>query len=461
MSDLSELSRKELISIINQMKEENCLLKTQLNEYKNDSKKCKSEKSSQTVNNKSFSDRICDDLSPVLLQFLSLEDKARLECVSKQFERTVFKRHYELYINVSPKQHKYYLRNKNFGKRYDNYYYIEKSDQSMDSFEALLKKCPNITSIVLDRGDQDKLNQVFRLIIENCNNLNEVIVKNDINDSNFEEFQQKFGPKIKYLRTYRELIELNLFPNIEKVLIPFNDSTIAQLKLAQLKQLEIVFNQEHILQTVIDTFPTLTHLNLYISSYEENAIYKPLKNISNLKHLIHYKLNTRFVYNKRFCGLFKQMANNCKNLKSIDFSFDIDQSSDLRQLLSHLKAFPLKRLNLWLFFEKHIDVNQMFSFELFKGFENITHLTLGSDLSQTLKESILKEIDINLPNLQYLQIEGYFDTTPEGVQQMADILSRLSRLITIKLNFKPGVDFKPIEDKITKKCRKIREIKMF
>ena len=35
-------------------------------------------------------------------------------------------------------------------------------------------------------------------------------------------------------------------------------------------------------------------------------------------------------------------------------------------------------------------------------------------------------IDINLPNLQYLEIKDIFDTTPEGVTKMADILSRLS-----------------------------------
>ena len=79
---------------------------------------------------------------------------------------------------------------------------------------------------------------------------------------------------------------------------------------------------------------------------------------------------------------------------------------------------------------------------------------------QTLKESILKDIDIHLPKLQYLEIAYMFDTTPEGVTQMADILSRLSRLQTIQLEFKSGVDFKIIEEQITKKCRKIRKIQL-
>ena len=85
--------------------------------------------------------------------------------------------------------------------------------------------------------------------------------------------------------------------------------------------------------------------------------------------------------------------------------------------------------------ENNIDVNQLFSFELFQGFENITHLTLSLNWRQYLNESVLKEIDINLPNLQCLRIENEFFSTPEGVQQMADILSRLSNLETLTLKF--------------------------
>ena len=57
-----------------------------------------------------------------------------------------------------------------------------------------------------------------------------------------------------------------------------------------------------------------------------------------------------------------------------------------------------------------------------------------------------------------MEIKNKFDTTPEGVTQMADILSRLSSLETLKLKFKSGVDFKPIEEQITEKCRKFKEI---
>ena len=437
----------------------------------------------------SFCDRFCDDLCEDILQYLSLEDKLKIQCVSKQIQRTVFKRQYELFVHITDPRISTFGFGQNFRDRRDYYYISNNSDHRfieyhiLDSFKALLKKCPNITSLELKgsyyRNSEyisDKINEVFRLIIENCNNLSEIIVMDVINDSNFEELQRKFGQKLKYFRFNGELYYLSplfRFPNIEKIKFRYlNDiSIVRQLNLAKLKQLKLTgdFDQQLWLQTVIDTFPTLTHFSVFVRSGEENTIYKPLKNISNLKHLIHFQFlmgNGIDNHNNGLNGLLKQMANICRNLRSIDCRYILDvQNSDIRQLLFQLKAFPLKRLNLDLIFisdksSDSIDVNQLFSFELFEGFENITHLRLHFHWRPILKESILKDIDIYLPKLQYLEIKYRFDATPEVVTQMVDILSRLSRLQTIHLVFKSGVDFKPIEEQITKKCRKIKEIKL-
>ena len=300
----------------------------------------------------SFDDRFCDYLSEVILQYLPLKDKLRLEGVSKQFQRIVFQRQYDLYIKgreqnviLSDSSNSYY----NFNNRY-----IEV--QSLNLIKALLKKCPNITTIELDRH-QNKVQEVFRLIIQNCNNLREIIILCAINNinSNLQEFCRKFGPKLKSFESLfpLDIWDLNRFTNIEKVIINYmyEPSTIPQLELAKLKQLEvgIVTDEERTSQTIIDTFPTLTHFNVSTRSGYENAFYKSLKNISNLKHLIHFKLSfgNQFGINNRFCDLFKQMANNCRNLKSIDLDFKINQqNSDIKQLLFLLKAFPaLKRLN--------------------------------------------------------------------------------------------------------------------
>ena len=117
-------------------------------------------------------------------------------------------------------------------------------------------------------------------------------------------------------------------------------------------------------------------------------------------------------------------------------------------MLSQFKAFPeLKRLNLRFSFLDNnnnnyvIDVNQLFSFELFKVLSNITHLTLCFEGKEISNESIFREIFIYLPKLQYLEILDPLNFTSKGDKELADILSLLECLETLKLNFISGVDF--------------------
>ena len=59
-------------------------------------------------------------------------------------------------------------------------------------------------------------------------------------------------------------------------------------------------------------------------------------------------------------------------------------------------------------------------------------------------------------------VEGFEEDGDEEeeyeVTQMGDILSRLSRLQTLKLTFSENIDYNEIEVKIREKCRKIRTI---
>ena len=488
---LSDKSREELYSMINGMKteinelnEENVLLKTELNKYKEKLKKCQSKKRQkssgsealdrQTVNKKSFSDRICDDLCEEILQYLSLEDKLKLEGVSKQFQRTVLKKHYELSIETDNRMQ---YRKINGRYTYNTIqFFIEDIFIDLKSLEVLLKKCPNITSIELNETEEEcDYNPVFRLITKYCNNLREIdFGENQINDENIEEFQRKNREKIIFVHHLKDANNYNLFPNIEKLNLLYSGSKefIPRLNLTKLKNLCLTFDEEeeYTIEKSVDTFPTLTHF--YLRSYSENEIniLKSLEFISNLKNLKEFTFDSLFKENiKLFCDSLKRIGNKCQKLKSIECDLDISSDySNLALLLSSFEAFPtLKRLNLTFHCneDENFDINQMFSFEAFKSLSNITHLTLYFSVSLRfirIKANILSDIDINLPKLQYLNIITIFDVTPEEVTQMADILSRLSRLQTLKLHFnKRKVYYKEIEVKIREKCRKIRTIDIF
>ena len=72
----------------------------------------------------SFSERICDDLCPHILQYLSLEDKLRLECVSQQFQRSIITSQRVISLD--------------FKRNIKNWLII---------LESLLKKFPNTTEV--------------------------------------------------------------------------------------------------------------------------------------------------------------------------------------------------------------------------------------------------------------------------------------------------------------------------
>ena len=480
MSALSKLSRKELISMNielkaenNSIKEEICLLKTELNEYKNVSKKCQSKKRQkssgsealdrQTVNKKSFSDRICDDLCEEILQYLSLEDKLKLEGVSKQFQRTVLKKHYKLTIET-----RNWIRNRRVRKQY-KYLHIQNIFIELKSLEVLLKKCPNITSIELKKADYIEkcdYNEVFRLITKYCDNLREInFWENEINKKNIEEFQRKFGPKIKFLCRLKDANNYNLFPNIEK--INFDDYydkrlqvVIPRLKLNKLKKIDLSLSKgkELLVKECVDTFPTITHFMLSTINQDKNTISKSLEFISSLENLIDIRFKS-FSNTKQFCDSLKRMAKKCQKLKTIECLVGMTGDSGIRQLLSSIKAFPaLKRFYLRLFGK--LDTNlykNIFSIEAFKGLSNITHLTLYLVISVEGIE-YFKDIDINLPNIQYLIIENSIKLNREEVTQMADMLSRLSRLHTFKIRIISKLNKNEIEEIFFEKCKRLRTL---
>jgi hypothetical protein len=82
----------------------------------------------------SFDDRICDDMCEVLLSGLSLEDKIRLECVSKQIQRCVYRRQYSVNTNdlfLGPEVY----------RESDDSYHREYNELNEQNFGNLLKKC--------------------------------------------------------------------------------------------------------------------------------------------------------------------------------------------------------------------------------------------------------------------------------------------------------------------------------
>ena len=387
-------------------------------------------------NSDSFEDRICDDLSEVLLQFLPLEDKQRLECVSKQFQRTVFRKQYKITL-YSCLQLNHEISKQNEDKVFKINY--------LKSIESVLKKCPNIQTITLFLKNKRIFESIVPLITKYCDHLNEFNVSLKTSRSKPElnkEFLRKFGSKLKYISCGHNL-DNNLFPNLYSVKRTdfhlISTERLLALNHKNLKELNVNLYQQnqHFLSEVLQKFHKIRRLSLNLSPDNSYSLVNAFNESPVLQNLIELKYNTNSAENaKQFLDLLKKFAEKLPKLKSIAFELVLEKDfSDLRLQLSPLKAFPeLKRLDLGLIFLKSQNKSR-FSLKAFEELQNITHLRLSSKVRQ-MNGKVLTNIDIYLPKLQYLYIYPEIITDEEGVKQMAESLSRLSSLHTIQFEIK-------------------------
>ena len=378
----------------------------------------------------SYFDRVCDDLSEVILQFLSFEDKFRLECVSKQFQRTVFNRHYDLNIRKIERL-------------------LEDRDSDLRNFETILKKLPNIRYFVDNNYpiflSSHKLNDSeLELIMKYSKNLVSFHWDlSEISENKMNLFLEKFGSKLKSFSTKVKDFELiqSQMKNIEEL-----DCTETYLSLEQIFQLrfkkltkfsiEIIYfkyEQDHLkkqmndFRTFVENHSGITHLSLILIESSGQDIKYLFWQISRLKNLVSLKIDTKYtsITNKSLNKCLKHMATNCLKLKSLTiYSVHYRKDSVEPLFVEQLKNFKeLRELDI------DLKCNECLLNESFKGLENLTHLSINFQTSQPIKEILLKDIDINLPNLQTLVVWNQF----ESIEKSIDILCRLSRLKTIKL----------------------------
>ena len=403
----------------------------------------------------SFDDRVCDDLSEVILQYLSFKDKLRLESVSKQFQRTVLCKEETLFIDW----------------------------RNVNELEAILKKLPALTAIYSQELEQQS-NETIELIIKCCNHLIEFdsnllsFVDKDIQIKFFE----KFGRKLKSIRIvdYQRKRYLKRTPNIEELNDWSLNQNFSDIQFKRLKRLTLnlllymdltqfeVFierNAKTITHLEITCFPIFKKSNV---EYSEVVFKMILTIISNLKKLIHLKIQTPFAINS-FTEYFNQIAVNCNQLKSlsIDYELELTDGPNAEQFLA-LKLFKrLKRLELKFVNESnslsnYLSNNGFFPFiTLPKVVPNLTHLWFHfRDIfigCQKLSDTIFTNIDINYPKLQFIYIFGINLNVIENTVLM---MSRMTRFESILLYLSRNQNKTKIRSQLAQNCKKLRKIRL-
>ena len=410
-------------------------------------------------NSDSFDDRIWDDLSEEVLQFLPLEHKLSLESVSKQFQRTLFQKQFSISLYSSLQS------NDKIRKDY------------LESIQSLLKKCKKIQTMSLILKNRTIFKSILPLIIEYCRHLNEFNVslkryRTRTKSELKEEFYLKFGSKMKYLwfdRCSRIYFSYEWFPNLSSIGKKTHHKRVSperllETNLMNLKEVNIKLSEQnhHLFLEVLQKYYRTRHLTLVPSHpVIEEPVFKAFKESPVLQNLIELKYRDWAVTKNNRCNKnldsLTLLSEKFPKLKSLEFGWIfVKDLSVLRQQLSSLKAFSeLQRLHLWGLFVG--DDSTQFSFKPFEELSNITHLKIvfwGKDMDH----KILTDIEIYLPKLQYLLIDYLMITDEEGDKQIAESLSRLSSLRTIELCLRYQHISESLKPKIIEKCRKIQKI---
>ena len=238
-------------------------------------------------------DRFGDDLTELILSYLTLEDKVRLECVSKQWRRLVFSKQLVIEI-IDIKVYRFYNKtNNSLNKLYRR---IDKRIL-FDSLKLFLKKCPNIRKInFMVNVNSD----VLSLIGQYYPHIKSLTLHSLSYGVQYLDFFLKYGHKLEELIIYQDFEYLKkylkLCPNLKKFkahnLSLLNEDEEFLPKLEYFENFDFGYDlcicSENINQMKIFSNKynrTTKRLNVYFGHLTEEEFKKGIECISRFKSL--------------------------------------------------------------------------------------------------------------------------------------------------------------------------------
>ena len=320
-------------------------------------------------------DRFGDDLTELILQYLTFEDKVRLECVSKQWRRYVYIKQFVIGM----------LRDEKLIKSFRN---IRKRTKAVprEALELLLKKSPNISRVCLAFKVS---NEVLSLIGRYCPRLKSLDYSSD--DDKALDFFRMYGHKLEELSLREENPNnksfLKFCPNLKKIFV---------------QELPVLLTEDK------DFLPKLERIESFIEISPED--------VNQLKILSDKYSQTMKILNVSFCQIIltSHELKTCfdcisrfENLKELKLSFDgMKTEEPIDDCLSLIGQKCTKLLKMKISINKSLLISDRF-FDVFTHFKGIKKLKIELKHRKELNGSIecfkhckqLNELDINYPEL--------------------------------------------------------------
>ena len=344
-----------------------------------------------------FLDRFGDDLTEEVLQYLSLKDKIRLECVSKQWQRCVYIKHFNIDVRF-------------IQEKLPNYIYFKRRPFVGQHLESLLKKCSNIRRVDINMDVVYKSN-VLSLIGRYCPHIKSLTYYSDYNDENVLLFFQSYGHKLEELNLFRYSKQLEqilrLCPNLNKVRLPGNSQFPDDKEF--LPKIQHIINEKG-----PNTDININNMVLLSSKYSQtmktmdifivNVIAEELKtgieciarfeNLKELKLLLHTGMITEPIDD-----CLSLIGQKCNKLLKLDLKINSNSGISDQFFASFSEFKAIKKLK--------IGSNELSgSVECFKHCKQLIELDITYN---KLKEDFFANIASFVPKLKTLRIESRYD----------------------------------------------------
>ncbi|XP_054155976.1 uncharacterized protein LOC128954422 [Oppia nitens] len=388
-------------------------------------------------------DRFGDDLVELLLSSMktTIEDKFKLQLVSKQWQRLIFNGQTDIQIDLY----------------YHNY------SQTVKLFAAIILKCPNIKTLAISYHYYNMVsqnNRIDSLLVKLCRYLRHLSLQSKCMESLIiDRLLAAFGRQLKTLKLNEFIVDnhrvminyvIQYCPQLNKLVINdrninnfidfrhyFTDDTGVNCILSTIKLKSITFELSTECQSLFDKFAAnyanqLTSLDIVINFHNKTVIPLFVKSLTQFCQLRRLRLKCILFYDILIDNLIiNGFSGWCLKLKSLSIVANFQTISDYQciQLMDSLgkDLKQLKRLAIDCHvLTKYGKIPKLTSNSLIQ-MKQLTHLSLNLEKIYFC-DQFFHNIVKHLPRLQLIDITNA-DITRRSLQS----LSRLRKLKSVRI----------------------------
>ncbi|CAG2109834.1 unnamed protein product, partial [Medioppia subpectinata] len=376
---------------------------------------------------KNSMDRFGDDMCALILSYLSLEDRFRLECVSKQFQRTVFGSVVDITLN-------YRLIRK----------LLNETTIKTQLLTTIGIKCPKIQTIDCQMGAEYEkhISEVLAIFRDNYLNLREIYCNLW---PNCEQTMLTIGPLVTRINVYDNTNDTQSLTHCHRLSHLFVSrlsqvfDTSGQLMAKNLNKFELYsYSDEdyHRLSAFVAHNESLKCLNVNNNiRVSEESLTRLSAQLSRLTQLRRLRLALNITgAQTSLTDCLHAIGVNCKQLQrlSLHLSHTDSHGFNHKTLDSLRFCHRLKRLELRI-----AATNDEISLDPLRHCKGLMHLEL--DLLK-MTANVLKDLHIKCPRLQYLFIEGSNHFIDTDFKTQLSHISRLPALQMLVIDCNPCTD---------------------